>query len=315
MAGGVLVVGSINMDIVVVAPRIPAPNEYLHARGFKMVIGGKGANQAVASHRLGNPTRLLARVGADDLGELLIEKLEGDGVSASLIKSTPGATTGVALIVVEEGTGANTIVVDPGANRSLEVADLDALDDCYNGAGTALFQLEIPVEVSREAARRARERGVMSILDSGPARRADISAVGDFDVVSPNEPELAALTGMPVNDVAAAAEAAAVLLDAGVCMVAVKMGGSGAVLVERDKAWHVPPYRVRCVDSTGAGDAFTAGLAYALGAGMEPVKAVEFANAAGAVAVTSVGTEPSMPTRAQVEELMGSQIVEVAKLR
>lgn len=314
MARGILVVGSINVDMVVVAPRVPAVNEYIHATGFRMVIGGKGANQAVASHRLGNPAWLLACAGSDFLGSFLTESLEAEGVSTSLVRRSPEAASGVALIVVEESTGANTIVVDPGANRTLAVNDLDALDSHFGEAGIALFQLEVPAEVSIEASRRARERGLLTILDSGPARRADSSVVPFFDVISPNEHELAALSGREVTGVVSAAEAASDLLGMGARTVVVKMGGAGALLVEAGKAWNIPSHEVRCVDSTGAGDAFTAGLACALADGMELKPAVRFANAAGAVAVTGVGTQPSMPTRGQVEELMESQPVEVTEL-
>lgn len=314
MKRGVLVVGSINMDLVMVAPRIPAPGEYVHAGGFRMVTGGKGANQAVASRRLGNPTWLLGRVGDDTFGSILRESLEADGVSTALVSSTPGTATGVALIVVEAGTGTNTIVVDPGANRALSVGDLDLLGEGLAGAGTALFQLEVPVDVSEEAARLARERGVLTILDSGPARRADISVVPHFDVISPNQPELAVLTGERIEDEEDAAAAAAGLLGLAPRMVVVKMGGSGSLLVEKEGTWHLAAYDVKCVDSTGAGDAFTAGLACALGEGMEPLRAVEFANAAGAVAVTAVGTHHSMPTSALVEELMESQRVKSRRL-
>jgi ribokinase len=314
MARGILVVGSINVDMMVVAPTVPAVNEYVHATGFRMVIGGKGANQAIASHRLGSPTWLLARTGSDPLGVFLTESLEAEGVSTSLLLRTPEAASGVALIVVEESTGANTIVVDPGANRALAVDDLRALDTHYGEAGVALFQLEVPVEVSIEASRRARERGVLTILDSGPATRADSSVAPSFDVISPNEHELAALSGREVAGVASAAGAASDLLGMGARVVVVKMGGAGALLVEAGKAWHVPAHQVRCVDSTGAGDAFTAGLACALAEGMELAPAVRFANAAGAVAVGRVGTQPSMPDRGQVEELLESQPLEVTEL-
>jgi ribokinase len=314
MAPGILVVGSINLDMVAIAPRIPGPGENVHARGFQMVAGGKGANQAVACHRLGSPTWLLACTGSDHFGDLLATRLEESGVSASMVRRAPGTATGVSLIVVEEGSGANTIVVDPGANMSLVPGDLDALDRYFEKAGSALFQLEIPVEVVREGARRARERGLVTILDAGPPRRLDTSVIERFDVVSPNERELAALTGREVSGMSSAAEAALELLEAGAGMVVVKMGSSGSLMVTGEGAWHFPSYNVRAVDTTGAGDAFTAGLTVALGEGMEPVRAAGFANAAGAVAVTVVGAQPSMPARQQVEALVGSQALEGRRL-
>lgn len=305
MERGILVVGSINLDMVVISPRIPGPGENVHARGFRMVAGGKGANQAVACHRLGSPVWLLARAGDDYFGELLKGRLEDSGVSSSMVRSGT-VSTGVALIVVEEDTGTNTIVVDPGANMAMKAADLDALDDYYERACCALFQLEIPLEVVSEGARRAREHGLVTILDAGPPRQVDASVVERFDVVSPNEKELAALTGKEVDGIESAASAARCLAESG-AIVVVKMGASGAVLVDGRGAWHFPPYEVGAVDTTGAGDAFTAGLAVALAEGMEADDAVGFANAAGAAAVTVVGAQPSMPDRARVRGLVGSK--------
>lgn len=314
MAAGVIVVGSMNLDMVAVAPRIPGPGENVHAHGFRMVAGGKGANQAVASHRLGNPTWLLGCVGADRFGDFLIERLEGYGVRSSLVLRSESAATGVALIVVEEDTGLNTIVVDPGANMSMAVGDLDRLRECYRSARTALFQLEIPVEVVAEGARRASAEGLVTVLDAGPPRQVDRSLLAAFDVVSPNEKELAALTGAPVIDAVGAADAGASLLRAGAGMVVVKMGAAGAVLVDPEGAWQFPAFEVRAVDSTGAGDAFTAALATALADGMEPVEATRFANAAGACAVTTIGAQPSMPGRSMVEELLSAGGSRVTRL-
>ncbi len=306
MSKGILVVGSINLDMVVISPRIPGPGENVHAHGFRMVAGGKGANQAVACHRLGTATSLLASTGDDYFGDFLSGKLEEYGVSASLVSRKPGSATGVALIVVEEDTGTNTIVVDPGANMAMTVADLDPLDGCYDVACAALFQLEIPLEVVREGARRARGRGLVTLLDAGPPRQVNASLIEHFDVVSPNEKELEALTGKVIDGVESAAAAARDITRAGATVV-VKMGGSGAVLVDGGEAWHFPPYQVKAVDTTGAGDAFTAGLAVALAEGAHPGDAVDFANAAGAAAVTVVGAQPSMPDRATVEGLRHAQ--------
>lgn len=304
MAAGVIVVGSMNLDMVAVAPRLPGPGENVHAHGFRMVAGGKGANQAVASHRLGNPTWLLGCVGADRFGDFLLEKLEEYGVDPSLVVRTESAMTGVALVVVEEDTGMNTIVVDPGANMSLRISDLEGLEGSYGSAGTALFQLEVPVEVVSEGARRASERGLVTVLDAGPPRRVDRAVLAAFDVVSPNERELAAIIGSPVTDAADAAQGGGELLLAGAGTVVVKMGAAGAVLVDPEGAWHFPAFQVSAVDSTGAGDAFTAALATALAEGMEPAEATRFANAAGALAVTVMGAQPSMPERSAVELLL-----------
>lgn len=307
MGGGIIVVGSINLDMVVLSPVIPGAGESVCAGDFQMVPGGKGANQAVAARRLGNRTFLLGSVGVDHFGDLLVQNLESGGVETSLIKRTDRAKTGIALIVIEKDTGANTIVVAPGANSELSVEDLDSLDGYYSRAHSILFQFEIPVEVISEGSKRAGERGVVTILDAGPPRGVDITCLQDFDVVSPNRSELSALTGRPVSDIETALSSARVITGEGVPTVAVKMGETGSLLVTGEGAWHFPAYEVKAVDGTAAGDAFTAALATALGEGMELPEAMRFANAAGALAVTVLGAQPSMPARAQVEELMESQ--------
>jgi ribokinase len=296
--------------MVVVSPVIPGPGDSVCAGDFQMIPGGKGANQAVASRKLGNHAFLLGRVGVDYFGDSLVRNLESCGVETSLIKRTESAKTGVALIVIEKETGDNTIVVAPGANSELSVEDLDSLDPYYGRVHSMLFQFEIPVEVISEGAKRARERGVTTILDAGPPRGVDISYCRDFDVVSPNRSELSALTGEPVSDIGTALRAAEVVVGEGVPTVAVKMGEAGSLLVTRDGAWHFPAYEVKAVDGTAAGDAFTAALATALGEGMELLPAMRFANAAGALAVTVFGAQPSMPTRAQVEQMIGSRKLE-----
>lgn len=300
--------------MVVVAPRFPDAGENVHGTGFSMVAGGKGANQAVAVHRLGLPTALLSCVGSDVFGDFLCDRLRNYGVDDSLVKRSRESATGVALIVVEEGTGNNTIVVDPGANMALAPSDLDMLEGRYDACACALFQLEVPLEVVAEGARRARERGLLTVLDAGPPRHGRIDIVEQFDVVSPNRAELAVLTGKSVDDLDSVAGACQALLERGVGTVVVKMGEEGALLATGDGAWHFGRFEVEAVDSTGAGDAFTAGLACALVEGRGPDEAVAFANAAGAMAVTVLGAQPSMPDRASVEALLASQGPEVRRL-
>jgi len=301
---GVLVIGSMNLDMVITAPRLPEPGENVHGTGFAMVPGGKGANQAVAAARLGEDAVLMGCVGRDTFGDLLLDAVAPTGVDASAVKRDPGCSTGVALIAIEEGTGMNTIVVDPGANMALTVDDLDAVEPFYQKAGTALFQLEIPLDVVVEGARRARDRGLVTVLDAGPPRDAPLELLKAFDVVSPNEKELAALSGREVRGVKSAMSAAKELARAGIKRIVVKMGEQGALLVAAGGAVHVPPFEIDAVDSTGAGDAFTAGLAVALSEGADDPEAVRFANAAGAAAVTVLGAIPSMPERSAVERLL-----------
>ncbi len=301
---GVLVAGSINFDMVMKAPRVPEPGENIHGHGFSMVAGGKGANQAVASARLGKSAYLRACTGADAFGDFLVEALDEAGVDSSLVIRSKEVATGVAFIVVEEATGVNTIVVDPGANMAMRVADLDALEPLYKECDVALFQLEIPLDVVGEGARRARKHGLATILDAGPPRGAELELARLFDVVSPNLKELEALTGRAITGIDSAVGAARELTGAGIKTVVVKMGVEGALLVQGRRASHLTAFAVDAVDSTGAGDAFTAALAVSLSEGRELEAAVSFANAAGAAAVTVLGAQPSMPSRSDVERIL-----------
>jgi len=201
---GVLVIGSLIVDMVITAPHLPEPGENVHGTGFAMVPGGKGANQAVAASRLGEDARLMGCVGADAFGDFLVESLAPDGVDSTLVKRSQDVPTGVALIAIEEGTGMNTIVVDPGANMALTVEDLDAVEPFYDMVGIALFQLEIPLDVVAEGARRAHDHGLVTVLDAGPPRDADLDLLAAFDVVSPNARELADLAGREVRDIKSA---------------------------------------------------------------------------------------------------------------
>ena len=301
---GVLVVGSLNLDMVITVPHIPMPGENVHGNRFSMVAGGKGGNQALAAARLGQDSCLRACVGTDAFGDFLVEALEGGGVDTFLVKRSGDVSTGVALIAVEEHTGVNTIVVDPGANMALISSDLDVLESSYGSYGTALYQLEIPLEVVAEGARRARKHGLATVLDAGPPRGANVELARLFDVVSPNERELEDLTGRRVGGLDSTAAAAHELVEAGIRTVVVKMGEFGALLATKSNTEHIPAFSVPAVDSTGAGDAFSAGLAVALCDGKDLLDAVRFANAAGACAVTVLGAQPSMPSRHDVERLL-----------
>jgi len=312
--GGQIVVGSINLDMVVVSPRIPAPQENICGFGFRMVPGGKGANQAVAARRLGKDTYLLGCVGNDFFGDFLMENLLKAEVSTSLVRKAKDYSSGVALIVVEEKTGLNTIVVDNGANMALTVDDLESLEPLYSISDSALFQLEIPFEVVKEGSRRAKEKGLITVLDAGPPRGTDVSVLENFDVVSPNRNELMDISGMPVSSMDEVFNAARSLIDSFGGSVVVKLGEEGSMLVTKEEAWLYPPFKVSVADETAAGDAFTAALAVALGEGLSLQEAVLFANAAGACAVRVIGAQPSMPRRDEIISLMKMQEIQGRKL-
>jgi ribokinase len=296
----ILVIGSINIDLVVRAPRFPKPGETIRGGDLLTAAGGKGANQAVAAARQGASVAMLGRVGSDNSGDQLLAGLKADGVDTRLMLrgETP---TGTAMIVVDD-QGQNTIIVAPGANDAVTPADVvpDALADVR----LVLFQLEIPVETVLHAARIAKQQGVMVILNPAPARQIPDELIRLADYLLPNETELNLLTGKPVQDVQSAEAAARALIEKGARTVIVTLGANGALLVTSDRAVHVPAFQVNVVDTTAAGDAFIGGFAAALLSGADLEQAVRYGNASGALATTKFGAQPSLPTRDLVLRLL-----------
>lgn len=301
----VVVFGSINMDLVARAPRLPAPGETVAGSGFAAAPGGKGANQAVASARLGAPTVMVGRVGDDALGAELRSALAAAGVDAAGVLTTPGPS-GVAQIAVDD-RGQNTIIVVPGANGAVGAADVARLDGLLAGARALLLQLEVPLEAVAAAAAAARRRGVTVILDPAPAPPAGLPAAlyGLADIITPNEIEAAALLGHAVDSDEAAERAALALRGRTGGVAIVKLGGRGAVICGPEGPRRLEPLPVTPVDTVAAGDAFNGALAAALSEGRPLAEAARWAMAAGALAVTRRGAQGAMPTRAELLALLG----------
>jgi len=303
----ILVVGSINMDLVARCPRIPAPGETILGSDFARHPGGKGANGATAAGRLADPRRqrvaMLGAVGRDENGAALRRNLRERGVDAERVRELDGVPTGVALITVSDA-GENSIVVVPGANGRLRPEDVEAVLPSLSPA-VVLMQLEIPLETVARGAARGRAAGARVLLDPAPAPAtlAD-GLLGMIDVLMPNEGELAALTGMPTGSVEEAARAAARLRERGVRAVVVKRGAQGALIVDERGARPVGAPRVRVVDTTGAGDCFDGALAVALSEGQEIDTAARFATHAAALACTRLGAQEAQPTREDVERVL-----------
>ncbi len=297
-----LVVGGANIDLVAHAPRCPKEGESLVGSFFHTVCGGKGANQAVAAARLGAQTTFAGCVGADTFGEMQRQALSEAGVNVTYLKTHPAEPTGTAMICVAE-TGQNSIVVVPSANFGFTPADVEALKPVFGEIDVLLLQLEIPMEAVEATLDLARRHGVVSIVDAGPAQPVAEDILRKADVVSPNETEAEAITGVAVQSLEDAKKAAAKLIDMGAREAVLKLGRLGAVY--RGDVWfHEPAFAVEPVDTTAAGDAFTAALALNWKT-MPHRDAIRFANAVGALATTVAGAQPSMPTRAAVEEFLG----------
>jgi ribokinase len=305
MNAQVVVVGSLNMDLVIRSERIPRPGETILGGEFHSVPGGKGANQAVAAARLGARVWMVGRVGDDAFGGELLGNLAADGIDHTFVLRDPSSATGVALIVVDEA-GQNTIVVASGANMKLSPSDVDAVSAIISTADALLLQLESPLETVIHTAHLARSQGVPVILNPAPARPLPEELLALVDVLVPNESETALLTGMPVGNEDEAAAASAALREAGVGTVILTLGERGALVAEETGTRIHPAFTVEPVDTTAAGDAFLAGLSVALAEGRTLDEAVKWGNAAGALATTKLGAQTSLPTRQAVEQLLAA---------
>ncbi|MBI1902185.1 MAG: ribokinase [Planctomycetia bacterium] len=305
----IVVVGSINMDLVARVERLPRPGETVPAADLLTLHGGKGANQAVAIARMGVEAILVGRVGDDAFGGRLVDSLDSQGVVVEHIRVMPNCPSGVALISLS-AAGENSIVVAAGANARLAAADVAAVEDVIAGAGAVVVQLEVPQETVAAAAAIARRHGVRVIVDPAPAPREALpQELWEVDIFTPNQTEAEQLTGMTITDVASAAAAAQRLLARGPKCVVLKLGALGAFVADRGgQTAHVPACSVAVVDTTAAGDAFTGALAVALVEGRAwPQGAVAFACAAGTLATTRVGAQASMPTREEVEGFLAAR--------
>ncbi|UCH36420.1 MAG: ribokinase [Armatimonadota bacterium] len=296
----VVVVGSINMDLVVRAERLPRPGETVRGTEFHTIPGGKGANQAVAAARLGAEARMVGRVGDDDFGERLRQGLADNGVAVDDVVADREHPTGVALIVVQE-SGENSIVVAGGANGAVTAKDVAAAKDAVSSADVLLLQLEIPLDTVAAALDAASAANVASILDAGPAAKLPDAVRNAANVLSPNLGEAEVLLGRPVSD---ALDAAQALVAAGAPACVVKSGAQGCAWAVPGQSEHLPAVAVDVVDTTAAGDAFTAALGVALAEGKPLADAARWASFAGALAVTRLGAQPSMPTRQELEDFI-----------
>jgi ribokinase len=304
----ILVVGSLNMDLVAFARRIPVPGETLTGHTFLSVPGGKGANQAYAGARLGASVAMLGRVGTDDLGRQLRENLGGAGCDVSGVITTADSTTGIALIFVAD-SGQNSIVIVAGANGKLSPEDIAAASSRFSGVTHVLLQLESPIATVVAAAQASRRAGARVILDPAPAPSIALPAelLANVDILTPNETEAAILTGAAPRRMnpEEAFEVGRHLREHGPAAVIVKLGEQGAALITAEGSEVLRAPSATAVDSTAAGDIFNAALAVALTEGAEIAAACRFANRAAVLSVTRRGAQASAPSRAEVDAFSG----------
>lgn len=301
MSVDVVVVGSINHDVTALTPHLPRPGETVLGRGHYTGPGGKGANQAVAAARLGASTVLIGRVGADQQGAALLERLEAENVDTTRVGVDEDLPTGLAVITVDDNAE-NTIVVSPGANQSLTPAHLTSNEDVLGSAKVVLAQLEVPTETVVASAQSSRG---MFLLNPAPARHLSASLLEAVDVLTPNRTELGTLAGTETPHTADdAAEAARRIEGPGAFVVT--LGAEGALVIDGEDVTQIASIAVSALDPTGAGDAFCGMLAVELARGRRLVEATERAVVAGALATTRPGAIDAMPTIEDVEGALGS---------
>jgi len=296
----ILVVGSLNADLVVCTPRFPQPGETISGEDLQVIPGGKGANQAVAAARLGANVSMLGRVGKDSFGDFLLDNLEANNVDTHLVQRDD-ASTGTATIIVDSN-GQNSIVLSAGANGKVSSADVEHAS--FSTFDLLLLQLEIPTPTVLSATKLAKQNGVRVILNPAPAKQLPNELISLADFIIPNETELSLLTGMDVANIPSAEKAAKVLLEKGVQNVIVTLGSKGALIVNKETNAHVDTYQVNVVDTTAAGDAFIGGFASVLDSSNSLADAVRYGCACGALATTKFGAQPSLPTKEEVERFI-----------
>jgi ribokinase len=303
MQAQVVIVGSLNMDLVTRAPRLPRGGETLAGHSFVTVPGGKGANQAVAAARLGARVAMIGCVGEDAYGAQLRAGLVAEGIDCQAVTSIAGEPSGIATIVVDDHSQ-NTIIVVAGSNGHLSPAVVERFDALLGQADILVCQLEIPMATVAHVLARGKALGKTVILNPAPAHQAlPADWYPLIDYLIPNESEAALLTGLPVDSLATAEAAAAVLLAAGAGKVIVTLGAQGSLFATPDGSRHFPARAVQALDTTAAGDTFVGGFAAALAKGQSEAQAIAFGQAAAALSVTRAGAQPSIPTLSEVPGL------------
>ena len=304
MTGKIVILGVFVADTAYRADRAPRMGETIIGNSFALGPGGKGSNQAVAAAKLGADVTFLSKLGRDPFADMALKTWADAGVTPRVTQSDDTAT-GAAYIFIEEATGDNAIIICPGVAATIAVSDVEANADLIASAAVFVTQLEQPLDAAVRALEIAREAGALTILNPAPASSIPEGMLALCDYVTPNETETETLTGVEVTSVDDARRAAEVFLAKGVGAAVITLGERGALFHSARQSELVPPVNAGAVvETTGAGDAFNGGFATALVDGGDPLDAVRFGCAAAGISVTRPGTAPSMPTLAEVEELL-----------
>ena len=303
MMGRVTVVGSFMFDLVARAPRRPKTGETLIGDSFGMFIGGKGANQAIAASRLNALVCMVGRLGDDLFGNQFLDKFSDEKINTDFVIQDKNNGTGVGMPLID-ASGDNSIVIIPRANTALSAKNINQGYEAIANSDILLLQLEVPIEASQRAAEIAKENSTIVILNPAPAREIPDTLLDLVDILTPNESETEILSGISVTTEKEAKEAARILMDKGVETVILTLGSQGSLLLTATVESFFPANQVDVVDTTAAGDAFCGALAASLANGSTIEEAVKTGNAAGALAVTKLGAEPSLPKKADLDRFL-----------
>ena len=300
----IVVIGSINMDLVTICDRAPNGGETLLGTEFFQIPGGKGANQAVTIGKLGSRVVMLGKVGDDLFGKELLSSMDKNGVDIQFIEKAP-VSTGIAKIVVEKN-GQNRILVVPRANSYVDIEYIDNHLDVIKDCDVVIGQLEIPISTVEYAFKKAKEYGKITILNPAPAIKLSEELIKNSDYIIPNESELEVITGMKIESFDGIIEAAKKVIKMGVKGLIVTLGEKGSLYLGGDKFTKHSAYKVKAIDTTAAGDSFIGGFVTRLDLGVD--KAIEFATKVSAISVTKRGAQTSIPTMEEVENFVGEKI-------
>lgn len=302
----VVVFGSFVVDLTGRTPHMPVPGETVLGSSFKMGAGGKGSNQAVAAHRAGADVTLVTKVGKDVFATVATDFYKNEQMDLSYILEDEEKETGCALILVDEKSAQNEIVVISGACGNITSEDVERCRGLIESADILLLQLEINFDALYKVIDIAHAAGVKVILNPAPAAALPDEVMKKIDLVTPNETEAQILTGVTIQNEEDAKKAAKVFMEKGVKEVVITLGSMGAFAMNHEKAELIGRLSVEAVDTTGAGDAFNGGFVMALAEGMDLFTALRYGNVTGALSVTKYGTAPAMPTRAEIDAMYQS---------
>lgn len=297
----IIVLGSLNMDLVVKAPHLPRPGETIAGHGLQMIPGGKGANQAAAVARLGGNVAIIGRVGADAFGERLRANMLHFGVNMDNVVVDEESATSIAMILVDDLKGDNSIVIAAGANGRVSLEDLGRAEPLFRKAKALILQFEVPLRVVEHAAELARQHGLKVVLNPAPAYPVSMDFLLKANYLILNETEMEILSQHKVSGLETARVAAQALVREGLPVVILTLGEKGALLATPQEMVYLPARRVRVVDTTAAGDAFVAGFTVALLNGFSLDDAARYAVCAGTLTVTKFGAQTSLPSAEEVQ--------------